>query len=88
MSNVYDTHHAIRKLEDARKAFFDALCDAQSRLMDDLEPVVCSCGSRRMEVIDQAARKRAYCRRRRCRDCGEIALTAEFVVARRAADRK
>jgi hypothetical protein len=78
----------VRKLVASQKAFWDALCDAQAKLTDGLEPVVCLCGSRRLAVIHQERTKSAVTRRRRCNACGRIVLTAEFVVARRVSDGK
>lgn len=78
----------VQRLMDARKAFWDALCDAQSKLTADLEPVVCECGSRRLVAETTAPRLQAIVRRRSCMDCGRVVLTAEFVIARRASSGK
>lgn len=83
-----DFDKEIAKLQSARRAFWEALCDAQSKLTDHLEPVVCECGSRRLQVENTRNRSRAVTRRRVCLDCGYINLTAEFTIARHAPERK
>lgn len=89
MRGPNDTSVLVERLNAARRAFWDALCDAQSKLTGELEPVVCECGSRRMRILNGAGNtlKTAITRKRRCEDCGAVALTAEFVIARRVKDK-